>query len=35
MAHCGALRKSKVYYDRHRRVNSGDEVKPKLGGKKQ
>lgn len=35
MAHCGALRKSKVYYDRHRRVNSGDEVKPKLGAKKQ
>ena len=34
MAHCGMLRKSKVYYNKHRRVNPGDEAKTKLGAKK-
>ena len=34
MAHCGMLRKSKLYYNKHRRVNSGDEAKTKLGAKK-
>jgi hypothetical protein len=31
MAHCGMLRKSKVYYDKHRRVNPVTEPKMKLG----
>lgn len=34
MAHCGMLRKSKLYYNKHRRVNPGDEAKTKLGAKK-
>ena len=33
MAHCGMLRKSKVYYDRHRRVNPVSDSKSKLGAK--
>ena len=33
MAHCGMLRKSKVYYDKHRRVSPAFEAKPKLGEK--
>ena len=31
MAHCGMLRKSKVYYDKHRRVNPVAESKSELG----
>jgi len=34
MAHCGMLRKSKVYYDKHRRVNQIVEEETKLGAKK-
>ena len=34
MAHCGMLRKSKAYYNKHRRVNPGDETKSKSGVKK-
>lgn len=34
MAHCGALRKSKVFYDKHRRVNPLIEDVTKLGAKK-
>lgn len=34
MAHCGMLRKSKVFYDKHRRVNLEVEVKPMLGANK-
>lgn len=33
MAHCGALRKSKVYYDKHRRVNPVTDSKSTLGAK--
>jgi predicted RNA-binding Zn ribbon-like protein len=33
MAHCGALRKSKVFYDKHRRVNSPAQAKTELGAK--
>ena len=34
MAHCGALRKSKVFYDKHRRVNSTVEAVMKIGDKR-
>jgi len=34
MAHCGMLRKSKVFYDKHRRVNSPTEAVMKIGDKK-
>ncbi len=33
MAHCGALRKSKVFYDKHRRVNPVAEAEIELGAK--
>jgi predicted RNA-binding Zn ribbon-like protein len=33
MAHCGMLRKSKVFYDKHRRVNPVVEAETKLGAK--
>ena len=33
MAHCGALRKSKVYYEKHRRVNPVNETRSKVGVK--
>ena len=33
MAQCGMLRKSKVYYDKHRRVSPASKSKPKLGEK--
>ena len=33
MAHCGMLRKSKAYYDKHRRVNPVAESKSTLGAK--
>ena len=33
MAHCGMLRKSKVFYDRHRRVTPIVEAETKLGAK--
>jgi len=34
MAHCGALRKSKVFYDKHRRVNPQNNAVTKIGAKK-
>jgi hypothetical protein len=33
MAHCGALRKSKVFYDKHRRANSPAQPKTDSGAK--
>jgi len=33
MAHCGMLRKSKVFYDKHRRVNPVSGTASKLGAK--
>ena len=33
MAHCGMLRKSKVFYDKHRRVNPVVSEESKLGAK--
>jgi predicted RNA-binding Zn ribbon-like protein len=34
MAHCGMLRKSKVFYDKHRRVNPVVEAETQLGAKR-